>query len=268
MAIKCFFISSPATTKVQNGIKRRRGTLPPLILRPFENVLAMRGASTPQGRITEQRDGGICKEVWEPSSTTSFHLNLLNASRTIRFCSPRSFFHPSRPPRRCCCCCFVSRWVSAEGQQQTWLAWAARAGRGTSIHQEEVKCNRGGECKVDKWLITPRNEMIHHFLKLSSLKDHLSRYISVSRSWCLQQTRRWSRNTRCSASWFLTWNKISVWKQKSSVALCPLKDISDSASFQGEIYYFLLHHIYLFINFFLISSYMERALLLAVMECI
>lgn len=45
------------------------------------------------------------------------------------------------------------------------------------------------ECKVDKWLITSRNGMIHHFLKLSSLKHRLWRSISVfySRSSCLLQ---------------------------------------------------------------------------------
>lgn len=92
MAIKCFSISSSAPTKVQNGIKRRRGTLPPLMLRPFENLLAMRAATTLQGRITEQRDGGIWKEVWEPSSNTSFHLNLLNASLAVEILQPSLVF--------------------------------------------------------------------------------------------------------------------------------------------------------------------------------
>lgn len=68
--IKCSFISFRAPTKVQNRIKQSRGTLPLLMLRPFENLLAMRRATMLQGRITEQRDGGIWNEVWEPSSTS------------------------------------------------------------------------------------------------------------------------------------------------------------------------------------------------------
>lgn len=84
---------------------------------------------------------------------------------------------------------FVAGWVSAEGQQQTWFVRVARAERGTFIHQEEVQCNQGSKCKVDKWLITSRSEMIHHFLKLSSLKHCTWTYISVSYSrWsCLLQ---------------------------------------------------------------------------------
>lgn len=59
-------------------------------------------------------------------------------------------------------------------QQQVWLSRAVRAARrGTFIHQVEVKYNRDSKCKVDKWLITTGNEMIHHFIKLSSLKDYL-----------------------------------------------------------------------------------------------
>lgn len=38
-------------------------------------------------------------------------------------------------------------------------AWAAR---GTSILQMGARSNGGGEWKVDEWLITSSNEMIHH----------------------------------------------------------------------------------------------------------
>lgn len=69
MVIKCFFISSQATTMVQNRIKQSGGTLPLLMLRPFENVLATRRATSLQAGITEQSDGAIGNEVWELSST-------------------------------------------------------------------------------------------------------------------------------------------------------------------------------------------------------
>lgn len=110
---------------------------------------------------------------------------------------------------------FVAGWVSAEGQQQTWLAWAARAGRGTVIHQEQVQCSRGSKGEVDKWLITSRNEMIHHFLKLSSLKDYLWRYIIVFYS-------RWSCYSIHAVKLFLQEKYIlrvisSIWIQKKLI---------------------------------------------------
>lgn len=70
--IKCFFISSQATTKAQNRIKQSGGMLALLMLRPFENVLAMRGSGMLQARIREQRDGEIWSTVWEPSSSCSY----------------------------------------------------------------------------------------------------------------------------------------------------------------------------------------------------
>lgn len=76
MAIKRSFISSPATTKVQNRIKLRCGTLPLLMLQPFENLLAMSGATMLQGRITEQRDGGIRNEVWGAPTPPLLHFYL------------------------------------------------------------------------------------------------------------------------------------------------------------------------------------------------
>ncbi len=68
--IKFSFICSRATTKVQKRIKRRRATLLLLMLRPFENLLAMRRVTMLQGRITQQRDGVIWNEVWEPPSAS------------------------------------------------------------------------------------------------------------------------------------------------------------------------------------------------------
>lgn len=70
--IKCFFISSRATTKRQNRIKQSGGMLALLMLRPFENMLAMRGSGMLQARIREQRDGEIRSAVWEPSSSSSY----------------------------------------------------------------------------------------------------------------------------------------------------------------------------------------------------
>lgn len=43
-----------------------------LMLRPCENVLAMRGSGMLQARIREQRDGEIWSAVWEPSSSCSY----------------------------------------------------------------------------------------------------------------------------------------------------------------------------------------------------
>lgn len=59
------------------------------------------------------------------------------------------------------------------------------SGMGTFIHHQEVKCNPGRECKVDEWPVTSRNETIHHFLKLSSLKHDLCRYIRICGRTCL-----------------------------------------------------------------------------------
>lgn len=78
--IKCFFISSQATTKAQNRIKQSGGMLALLKLRPFENVLAMRGSGMLQARIREQRDAEIWSAVWEPSSSCSY----LHAQRSLR----------------------------------------------------------------------------------------------------------------------------------------------------------------------------------------
>lgn len=73
--IKCFFISSQATTKGQNRIKQSGGILALLMLRAFENVLAMRGGRMLQARIMEQRDVEIPSAVWEPSSSCCFYLS-------------------------------------------------------------------------------------------------------------------------------------------------------------------------------------------------
>lgn len=73
--IKCFFISSQATTKGQNRIKQSGGMLALLMLRPFENVLAMRGTGMLQARIMEQREVEIRSAVWEPSSSC-FYLHI------------------------------------------------------------------------------------------------------------------------------------------------------------------------------------------------
>lgn len=60
------------------------------------------------------------------------------------------------------------------------LRLRVRAERGAFIHQRGEQCNRGSKSKADKWLITSRKEMIHHFLILSSSQDCLWGYISVS----------------------------------------------------------------------------------------
>lgn len=73
--IKCFFISSQATTKGPNRIKLSGGMLALLMLRPFENGLAMRGTGMLQARIMEQRDAEIGSAAWEPSSSC-FYLHI------------------------------------------------------------------------------------------------------------------------------------------------------------------------------------------------
>lgn len=166
--------------KVQNRIKRRRETLPLLMLRPFENLLAMRRAARLQGRITEQRDGGIWNEVWElhPSSLLSFFILTAKPLKCfpyhqILLCWAASLFDPSCPWRAVCW--WRIRW-------RTRFIQEARAARGTFIHQGKVQSNRGRERKLDEWLITSRREMIHHILELSSLKTCQWAFISVSYS--------------------------------------------------------------------------------------
>ena len=172
MAIKCCFISSRATTKVQNRIKRRREMLPLLMLWPFENQLAMRRATMLQGRIIEQRDGGIWNEVWEPPS-----ISFILTSKPLK-CFPMlagfSIFYDRRV--------FGAGWARAEGNSGhgSFEQWEQREGHSFIKRKKCIKAVRGSKSKVDKWLITSRNEMIHHFLKLSSLKDCLWKYISVS----------------------------------------------------------------------------------------
>lgn len=195
MEIRFSFISSRATTKVQNRIKRRRETLPLLMLRPFENLLAIRGATMLQGRITEQRDGaGIWNEVLElPSLLHLLHLFYLDIQKKKNTFNSFQCRRNSAGPRYGLSlvsisldrCGFVVVVVLL-----MWFTWALKgwAERGKFIHhEEEVQHSPGSKCKVDKWLITSRSEMIHHFLELSSLKGCLWRYISVSssRSSCL-----------------------------------------------------------------------------------
>lgn len=163
MVIKCFFISSQATTMVQNRIKQSGGTLPLLMLRPFENVLATRRATSLQARITEQSDGEIQNEVWELSSTflTFKHLQ----------CFP---YHPyvlvatSSPHSPCVMSTLcVTRQVSAddEQQQQTHLSWEQR-------HSLKWECKWDTTCKLDERASKSSNERIHYFLKSSSRKDY------------------------------------------------------------------------------------------------
>lgn len=87
MEINFSFISSLSTTKVQNRIKWRCEMLPLLMLRPFENLLAIRGAMMLQGRITEQRDGGgIWNEVLElPSLSPPPSLLSWHPKKTLQF---------------------------------------------------------------------------------------------------------------------------------------------------------------------------------------
>lgn len=92
--IKCFFISSQATTKGQNGIRQSGGMLALLMLRPFENALAMRGTGMLQARIMEQRDAEIGSAVWEPSSSR-FYLHI--GASTLLPCA--TTLAPASPPR-------------------------------------------------------------------------------------------------------------------------------------------------------------------------
>lgn len=137
--IKCSFISSPATTKGQNRIKQRRGMLPLLMLRPFENLLAVRAATVLEGRITEQRDVGIWNEVREPPhplpSLLSRHPHLLNASHAIKFCSVEGH----RPPRLLPSC-----WRRVVCRQLSW-SWGQQAdmvhlSRERNIHSSRGRC--------------------------------------------------------------------------------------------------------------------------------
>lgn len=136
--IKCFFISSRATTKGQNRIKQSGGMLALLMLRPFENMLAMRGSGMLQARIREQRDGEIRSAVWEPSSSSS------------SISTPT----PSHMRRR--------------HLPGTSVAWP---GCRDIIRRAGAKHTRDCKCKVDGRAAASSNEMIHHFLNLSSLSD-------------------------------------------------------------------------------------------------
>lgn len=141
MVIKCSFISSPATTKVQNRIKQRRGMLPLLMLRPFENLLAMRRATMLQGRITEQRDVGIWNEVWEPPhplpSLLSRHPHLLNTSHAIKFCSAEEHPPPPRARFHLCLWCVVCRRLSwSWGQQADMVHLSSES----NIHSSRGRC--------------------------------------------------------------------------------------------------------------------------------
>ncbi len=59
------------------------------MLRPFENLLAMRRATVLQGRITQQRDEGIWNEVWELSLHLVYltvQILLVEAASLTHFC--------------------------------------------------------------------------------------------------------------------------------------------------------------------------------------
>lgn len=148
MVIKCSFISSPATTKVQNRIKQRRGTLPLLMLRPFENLLAMRRATMLQGRITEQRDVGIWNEVWEPPPPPSIsfiststplkcfpcHQILLSGGATPPHPHPPARFHLS------CLWCVVCGQLSWSWGQQADMVHLSSESRERNIHSSRGRC--------------------------------------------------------------------------------------------------------------------------------
>lgn len=151
-----------------------------------------------QGRITEQRDVGIWNEVWEPSST-SFILT----SKPLKWFS----YHQTALAQTAPLSCFsishvrgmliVARWVSADrGGNSRWRGEAL-------IHQVEVKCNGDSKCKIDKWLITSSNEMIHHFLKLSSFKECGDTSVSPR----LSQSAYASAFSSRQMSYFLIWTR-------------------------------------------------------------
>lgn len=158
MAIKCSFISSRVATKVQNGIKQTCGTLPWLMPQPFEN-----SAGTKRSHVAAGQD--YPTKRWRD---TQCSLPLLFWHQTFKRFPKASLtcFHLS------CVAVFMAGWVSAEGG-------FVSAGRGAFIHQQDALCNGTSKSKVDKWLITWRNEMIHHFLILSSFNDCLWRCINV-----------------------------------------------------------------------------------------
>lgn len=162
------------------------------MLRPFENLLAMRRATMLQGRITEQRDVGIWNEVWEPPPPPTlpnplpslFHLFYLDIQTSMPPMPSDSAQWRSIPPlvsiSRVCGVLFVAGWVSAQGNSRhgSFERREQREER-SFIKRKTYSAMEAVKCKVDKWLMTSRNEMIHHFLKLSSLKGCLWRSGSV-----------------------------------------------------------------------------------------
>lgn len=151
----------------------------------------MRRATMLRGRITEQRDGGIWNEVWElpPPPLLSWHPNPVNASHTIKFCSVEGASARLFPSLTSMACC-VSPGELVLRATADVVCLSGERQEEHSFIKKKCSAIEAVECKVDKWLITSRNGMIHHFLKLSSLKNRLWRSISVFYSWssCLLQS--------------------------------------------------------------------------------
>lgn len=74
--MKCFFISSQATTKEQSGIKQSGG-----MLRPSENALETGGTGMLKAGIMEQRDVAMGSAAPEPDSSC-FYLHRVGAGVT------------------------------------------------------------------------------------------------------------------------------------------------------------------------------------------
>lgn len=124
--IKCFFISSQATTKGQNRIKQSGGMLALLMPQPFENALAMRGSGMLQAWIRGTKRCG--------DTECSVGAVLLPA------------FISTSEPRLC----FLGHLVRASVTSPPLQKDAWPPGAGTLLLQAGVRPIGDSKCKVDE----------------------------------------------------------------------------------------------------------------------